>query len=177
MGGAVPLSFLPSTALPVAPSLPDVDVFCFEYCSKEQTGVRGCALWPGWGLEGRHGNRGSPTEMMGKLKGRGGPPRPGLCQGKGLGSLPLRVGSRLGICLGEGTPSLGPQPASPHPRPQLVLPRKLPLVGPPGCSPAPPSNSLSTQTRSSPLDLQSAWTWAGPPLRQVNNATFISLCQ
>lgn len=88
MGGAVPLSFLPSTALPVAPSLPDVEVFCFEYCSKEQTGVRGCALWPGWGLEGRHGNRGSPTEMMGKLKGRGAPPDLVCVRERGWGPCP-----------------------------------------------------------------------------------------
>ena len=105
----------------------------------------------GVGAGGTAREQGLSNRDDGETEGQGGPPRPSLCQGKGLGSLPLRVGSRLGICLGEGTPFLGPQPSSPHPRPQLVLPRKLPLVGPPDALPPHPLTPCPRKQDPAPL--------------------------
>lgn len=104
----------------------------------------------GWGLEGRHENRGSPTEVMGKLRGRVGPSTSSVSE-KGMGSLPLRAGSRLGICLGEGDSlsALSRHQAFIHATASPA--QEAAPSGPPGCSPAPPPLTPIHANKTQPL--------------------------
>ena len=147
-----------------------------EYCSRGADRCPGICTVAGVGAGGTAREQGLSDRDEGDTGGQGGPPDLVCVREKGWGPA-LESGLYVGHLPGGGDSLSRPSAIKPSSTATASPAQEAAPSGPPGCSPAPPSNCPSTQTRPSPLDLQFAWTWAGPPLRQVNNATFISLCQ